>query len=301
MPEPRAYGTDSVEAFSIKYVMSTSRLRAVILTDRRSAVSRCETILTAALGLDRRASCDGGCVVRGDNVEIEVREAPPWLAWVRRARNARNPLGALAALGAGDAGGVPLATLARVAANVPTFAANVPPAAARGSLREVVLSSAGVEAAAAAFRAAAARAGAASPAPGVSTFGGVDWRVQPLSAGATALVFRTESVDAAAERLSGYGIASERVGVSGSSPGQLLVGMPWAGGIEIRLCESPDATPFFQESFSSIVDAPGVLPDLQSASLSGKRDAAKVAGDDSCWSETHAVLRRPLEALRANV
>ena len=73
--------------------------------------------------------------------------------------------------------------------------------------------------------------------------------------------------------------------------------MPWAAGLEIRLCEA-EAMPFFQESFTSIVDAPDVLPELQSAALSGERDAAKPAAADDCWSETRAVLRRPLALLK---
>ena len=133
---------------------------------------------------------------------IEVLEVS-WLSRVRQARGAP-PLGSLVAFGATTAASTSVGALVhRCWRDGPGLALGGFEFApgARGRLREVVLSSSGVEASARELCDAARRYhGATSASPGVLRSGAVDFRVQPLSLGTSALVLRTESVADALDR-----------------------------------------------------------------------------------------------------
>jgi len=137
--------------------------------------------------------------------------------------------------------------------------------------------------------------------PGVIRSGGVDWRVQPLSSSAAALVFRCSSVADTADQLKRAGVRFDHVGQNGTNAGQLVVDTPWRCGLEFRLCERTSPAAQFHESFRSITESEGHLPELQPTSLTGVREADRVTAEDAgCWGETHAILRRPLQLFGAS-
>ena len=283
-------------------------LRATILTDSQRAVKQC-----ARLFDQLRLTCEAPFAVgstgsrtayAADNVGIEVLEVS-WLSRVRQARGAP-PLGSLVAFGATTAASTSVGALVhRCWRDGPGLALGGFEFApgARGRLREVVLSSSGVEASARELCDAARRYhGATSASPGVLRSGAVDFRVQPLSLGTSALVLRTESVADALEELRACGARADRVGHSAfGDPGQLVLGLPWAaGGVELRLCERLEPASQFHESHSAIADSPDVIPDLQSKHLAGAGEGADDASVATardpighCWIEAHAMLKRP--------
>ena len=129
----------------------------------------------------------------------------------------------------------------------------------------------------------------------------MDWRVQPLSSSAAALVFRCSSVADTADQLRRAGVRFDHVGQNGTNAGQLVVDTPWRCGLEFRLCEREAPAAQFHESFRSITESEGHLPELQPTSLTGVREAGRATAESSgCWGETHAILRRPLQLFGAN-
>ena len=69
----------------------------------------------------------------------------------------------------------------------------------------------------------------------------------------------------------------------------------------MRLCERAAPAAQFHESYSSIVHSDDVIPELQSATMSGTRDAShQTAADTGCWGEAHALMRRPLRVFAAS-
>ena len=281
-------------------------LRAVILTDSQRAVREAGAVLSklrfreAAVAPGSHGLGSGASVAyAADNVTVEVVEVG-WLSQIRGARNAP-VLGSLVSLGRAAALGASVASVASRALfdapPLPLDRFELAPGAS-GLLREVVLSSSGVEASASALCAEAREMWGATPKkPGVLRSGGVDFRVQPLSAGTTALVLRTDCVRAAYDDLKGAGVKVQKVGTSSmGSPGQVLVGLPWKG-VEVRLCERREPTAQFHEAHSSIVDSPQVLPDLQNARVSGSladNDAASPGvGEGDCWVEARSLLKQP--------
>jgi hypothetical protein len=251
-----------------------------------------------------------GCraVAAADNVRVELREVS-WLSELRRLRNAPR-LGALVASGPDGSSPAPLALasswLARHAllGETPAVLRDARLEASRtskGLLREVVVSSSKLDAADAFFEVKRRVAQPKSTPPGVIRSGGVDWRVQPLSSSAAALVFRCSSVADTADQLRRAGVRFDHVGQNGTNAGQLVVDTPWRCGLEFRLCERTSPAAQFHESFRSITESEGHLPELQPTSLTGVREADRVTAEEAgCWGETHAILRRPLQLFGAS-
>ena len=97
------------------------------------------------------------------------------------------------------------------------------------------------------------------------------------------------------------GVRFDHVGQNGTNAGQLVVDTPWRCGLEFRLCERTSPAAQFHESFRSITESEGHLPELQPTSLTGVREADRVTAEDAgCWGETHAILRRPLQLFGAS-
>lgn len=286
-------------------------LRLTILTDSVRAVrAASDTLSKLGLATSPLQRVAGGCraVAAADNVRVELREVG-WLSELRRLRRAPR-LGALVASGPNTSAPAPLALasswLARQAllGDSPAVLKDAALEAAKttkGLLREVVVSSSKLDAADAFFESVRRRAPRPRGAPpGVIRSGGVDWRVQPLSSSAAALVFRCDSVANTADQLRRAGVGFDHVGRNGTNAGQLVVATPWQAGLEFRLCERDCPAAQFHESFRSITESEGHLPELQPTSLTGVREEDRVTAEEAgCWGETHAILRRPMQMFTA--
>ena len=286
-------------------------LRLTVLTDSVRAVrAASDTLSKLGLATSPLERVAHGCraVAAADNVRVELREVS-WLSELRRLRNAPR-LGALVASGPDGSSPAPLALasswLARHAllGETPAVLRDARLEASRtskGLLREVVVSSSKLDAADAFFEVKRRVAQPKSTPPGVIRSGGVDWRVQPLSSSAAALVFRCSSVADTADQLRRAGVRFDHVGQNGTNAGQLVVDTPWRCGLEFRLCERTSPAAQFHESFRSITESEGHLPELQPTSLTGVREAGRATAESSgCWGETHAILRRPLQLFGAS-
>ena len=70
------------------------------------------------------------------------------------------------------------------------------------------------------------------------------------------------------------------------SRGQLCVHVPELGGVELRLCDSEEVTPFFHEGQHAVVGAdPRFIEEIQ------PEHSGSVV--QNCWAEARAMLRRP--------
>ena len=111
-------------------------------------------------------------------------------------------------------------------------------------------------------------------------------------------MLRCDDLEAAHAALRLSGGDAQRIGRSGTDPGQLQVVMPWSRGLEIRLCQRLQPAALFHESHDSITDAPDVIPELQSSRVDpsdNTRDRLAPAKEDGgdCWMETRAMIKRP--------
>ena len=196
-------------------------LRLTVLTDSVRAVrAASDTLSKLGLATSPLERVAHGCraVAAADNVRVELREVS-WLSELRRLRNAPR-LGALVASGPDGSSPAPLALasswLARHAllGETPAVLRDARLEASRtskGLLREVVVSSSKLDAADAFFEVKRRVAQPKSMPPGVIRSGGVDWRVQPLSSSAAALVFRCSSVADTADQLRRAGVRFDHV------------------------------------------------------------------------------------------
>lgn len=288
-------------------------VRAVVLASSAEAVRATSNVLSACLpslrvGVSSRWSHGSSIVFEGsEGTTVEIVE----ISWLSRWRQLRRApaFGTLLSLGWGDS--FPTwypaafdAFVSDVPRSRPKSVVDLSPPRARpptasSRLREVVLSTTGVEKSALEVEKDAEERGAKPVAPGVWKIDSATMlRLQPLDSGTSALVFHCDDVDEAARHMENASLGYSRVGRSGFDPGQLSLHLPWTKGLEMRLCQrkSDNPRPHFCESHRAILNAPDVLPELQSPFLAGSdqqhQQPNRVEGD--CWKETRATLRHRL-------
>lgn len=283
-----------------------SFVRAVILADSPVAVMMSQQVLTRALDLKRVISPawkHGASVkLEGEGTTFEILEIG-WLSNLRRMRRAPS-VGKLISL-RWDQGPPSPAWVTAIEATFsddprsrPQQIVNLegyePAHEASCLLREVVLSTTGVEANASELRAHVLQQGGRLVQPGVIRLGSTDLRLQPLSSGTSALVLRCRSVDDTVDKLRDKGVSFSHVGRSGVHPGQISLSLPWTSGVEIRLCQKAEPEAQFYESHDAIVNAPDILPELQSPNLSGTHSGYHQRRTGDCWIEARATVKHQL-------
>ena len=122
--------------------------------------------------------------------------------------------------------------------------------------------------------------------------------VRVLPSSSSALVLRVDDTAHCADALSELGLNTEPIGITSApgSRGQLCVHVPELGGVELRLCDSPEVTPFFHEGQHAVVGAdPRFIEEIQPEQSGAGPRAGPGSGSvvQNCWAEARAMLRRP--------
>ena len=126
---------------------------------------------------------------------------------------------------------------------------------------------------------------------------------------APSLVFYSEDLDQAADRLSTLGAVSAKIGYNGlQNSGQLMVSHPNLLGLDIRLTDSTDYTSSYPEAQEALLASS--LAELQNVNVlleGGKENKATRAQMDErvnvgdCWVEFRANMKRPLAFVNRRV